>query len=132
MKALPKVIGLALLSLALAGCGMDGLYSPSVIGGDEALDRLSDAAYAGYSACLQRTNPSSIASADAVALLLAGQAVQRGYLKDFYGIDESRGYKSADVDDCATQTVQLLALQSTCAIAPPKCYLAPVDRYTGN
>lgn len=123
---------IALAAGVTASCGVDGLYHPGVISGGEALDRLANASYAGYSLCLQRLQPSAVSNPETVTLLIASRDYQRGYLKTLFQIDEGRGYKEADVDSCATQIVNGQSFAASCDPIPPRCFIAPVDRYTGN
>lgn len=122
--------------LALFGalaCGSDGLYRAGVIGGDEATDRITDAVSAGIGVCQQRINPSLAANADYILTLTLGREFERQRIQNFYGLDDGRGYKQGDVDDCAQRITTAFSLGSDCsANALPACFMDPVNRYTGN
>ncbi|MEQ9367267.1 MAG: hypothetical protein RIF32_23755 [Leptospirales bacterium] len=124
---------LAMVFIGQLACGSDGLYIAGVIGGDEATGIIADSVISGTILCSARRGTLDNSSSPD---FLGNQILFREYAEPLiqisFNIDAKRGYRLSDVNKCADYVRNGVALSPDCNYEAFRCYLNPVNQWTGG
>lgn len=122
-----------LLLAAGTACGTEGTYRAGVIGGEEATDIIADAVFAGQLLCTGRRGTlQNATSPEFLPNQILLRELGEPYIQQSFDINPQRGYRLTDVNNCADKVRDGLILSPDCGFEGYRCYLNPVNPWTGG